>query len=203
MPESIAMNFWVGLAVAVAVVVVTGGGSLMWIASSVSTGRVSPLATLNPQGAIGRALLVYHPGLSDFSEKVVGAFAEGLVQAGWRIDQTTASSEAPTDLAGYDLVALGSPVYGGLSKPMAEYIAGVGDFAGKPVVIILTGAGETDVTLGATRDLVETASGSVIESLAYTTMRPNESTKAYSGSNTDKAVAMARDAGKAIVLPRT
>jgi NAD(P)H-dependent FMN reductase len=148
-------------------------------------------------------LVVYHPGLSDFPERIVGAFADGLAQTGWRIDRTTASKEAPADVAAYDLVVLASPIYGGLSKPMADYIARVDDFAGKPVVVILTGAGDTDATLVATRDLVAAANGRVVEGLAYTTMRPNESTTSYAGSNTDKAVAMAMDAGRAIVLPGT
>lgn len=195
------MNFWVGPIVAVVVVIVIGVGSLMWVRASVSTERVTPVTTLNPQGARGRVLLVYHPGLSDFPERVVGAFADGLAQSGWRIDRTTASREAPADLAGYDLVVLGSPIYGGLSKPMVDYIARLGSFAGKPVVILLAGAGDTDATLAATRDLVTTANGSLVEALAYTSMRPNESTKAYPGSNTDKAAAMAMDAGKAIALP--
>jgi hypothetical protein len=195
------MNFWIGLIVAVVVIIVLGAGSMMWVVSSVSTERVTPLTTLNPDGATGKALVVYHPGLSDFTEKVVGSFADGLSQSGWRVDRTTASKEAPADVSPYDLVILGSPIYGGLSKPMAGYIARVADFAGKPVVIILTGAGDTDATVAATHDLVAASSGVVLEALAYTTMRPNESAKAYKGSNTDQAIAMAMDAGRSIVLP--
>jgi hypothetical protein len=197
------VRFWVRLIMAVVVVLLIGAGSLIWVALSVSSERVTPVTTLNPEGSAGQALLVYHPGLSDFPDRIVGAFSDGLVQSGWRIDRTTASKQAPADLAGYDLVVLASPLYGGLARPMADYIARVGDFVGKPVAIILTGAGDTEATLAVTRDLVATAHGRVVAGLAYTTMRPNQSAKAYPGSNTDKAIAMALDAGMAMALPGT
>ena len=42
---------------------------------------------------------------------VVYAFADGLVENDWRVEVTTASSQAPTDLSAYSLLVLGSPVY--------------------------------------------------------------------------------------------
>ena len=195
------MRFWIRLVMTGVVVVLIGVASLIGIALFVSSERVTPVTTIDPEGRAGQALLVYHPGLSDFPDRIVGAFSDGLVQAGWRIDRTTASQQAPADLVGYDLVVLASPLYGGLARPVADYIARVGDFADRPVVIILTGAGDTEATLVATRDLVAMSNGRVVDGLAYTTMRPNESVKVYAGSNTDRAIAMALDAGRAMALP--
>jgi hypothetical protein len=193
-------RFWIGLLVAIVVVLVIAAGSMMWLVNTISQERVTPLTTLNPDGVAGTALLVYHPGLSDFPDRIVTAFADGLVQSGWTVDRTTASGKAPAEFAAYDLVVLGSPIYGGPAKPLSDYIARA-DFGGKPVVLLLTGAGDPDVTLLTTVEMVEAHNGVVIAPLAYTSMRPNESAKAYSGSNVDQAVEMARDAGKALALP--
>jgi len=193
-------RFVIGLLVAIVVVLGIAAGSMMWLMNTISQERVTPLTTLNPDGATGAALLVYHPGLSDFPDRVVSAFADGLVQSGWKVDRTTASREAPADYAAYDLVVLGSPIYGGPAKPLADYIARA-DFGGKPVVLLLTGAGDPDVTLRTTVEMVKAHNGAVIAPLAYTSMRPNEPAKSYAGSNVDKAVEMARDAGKALALP--
>jgi len=193
-------RFWIGLLVAIVVVLVIAAGSMMWLVNTISQERVTPLTTLNPDGETGSALLVYHPGLSDFPDRIVTAFADGLVQSGWRVDRTTASREAPAGFAAYDLVVLGSPIYGGPAKPLSDYIARA-DFGGRPVVLLLTGAGDPDVTLRTTVEMIKAHNGVVIAPLAYTSMRPNESAKSYSGSNVDKAVEMARDAGKALALP--
>jgi len=63
------------------------------------------LITLNPSGGSGRALIICHPGLSDFPDAVAAAFAEGLIANGWQVDVTTASAHAPRDLARYDVEA--------------------------------------------------------------------------------------------------
>lgn len=194
------LKLLIGLLVAVVLVVVVAGLLMLWLLNAVSTEKVTPVATISAGSGTGTALIVYHPGLSDFPDRIVAAYAEGLAEAGWRVDRTTASKAAPADFAPYDVVILAGPVYGGLSKPLSDYIARV-DFAGRPVVVMVMGAGDTENTLRQAADRVSVGHGTVIERLSYTTMRPNESDKAYAGSNTDKAVAMARDAGKALALP--
>ena len=195
------MKVLIGLGISLAIIVVIAAAAGFWVMNTVTRERVSQVATLNAGGATGRVLLVYHPGLSDFQDRVVTAFAEGLAQRGWEIDQTTASQQAPADPSGYDLVVIGSPIYGGtVAKPLADYVARVGDFLGKPAVILLTGAGAATEALVATEGAVQAANGRVAQSLAYTTMQPNESEKAYSGSNVDKALQMARDAGLVLAV---
>lgn len=189
------MKVLIGLGIALAVIVVIAAAAGYWVMNAVTRERVSEVTTLNAGGATGRVLLVYHPGLSDFQDRVVTAYTEGLVQRGWEIDQTTASQEAPADPSGYNLVVIGSPIYGAaVARPLADYVARVGDFLGRPVVILLTGAGAVPEALTATEAMVLAANGRVAQRLAYTTMQPNESERPYSGSNVDKALQMARDA---------
>lgn len=194
------MNFWVGLLIAVVVILVVAAASLFWVMRSVTTERVTPVTTLNADGATGKALAVHHPGLSDFTDRTMGSFVAGLAEAGWVVDQTTASAATPVNVAEYDLVVLGSPAYGTVAKPMADYIARVADFAGKPVVIMITGAGDTVTAITDAESQVAVRNGRVIGRLSYTTMRPNESPRSYTGSNTDRAIAMARDAGRELLL---
>ena len=91
----------------------------MWVSQAVKRETVAPVVTLNPTGSAGRALLIFHPGLSDFPDRIIAAFSDGLLQSGWRIDRTTASRQAPTDVRTYDLIVLGSPVYASAAaKPL-------------------------------------------------------------------------------------
>lgn len=195
------MNFFVGLSIAVAAVLVIIAGSLFWVMTSITRETVSEVSTLNAGGGAGRALLVYQPGMSDFPERTVMAFADGLAAAGWAIDRTTASSKAPVNVADYQLIVLGSPIYAGApAKPLSDYIARVGDFGGRPVAIVLAGAGETAAALAASEAAVRAAGGVIAGRFVYTSMRPNEPSKPYPGTNVEVALAMARDAGLTLDL---
>jgi len=136
---------------------------------------VSPLDVLNPGGETGTALVVYHPGQSSFQRDVSYAFAEGLVSKGWRVEVTTASAQAPKDLSGYDLLVLGAPTYDWQpAKRLQAYVKGLGDLSAKPTVIIISGAGYTDLSQRAMEMLVQEAGGETLKSLAVWSLRPNE-----------------------------
>ncbi|HWE20150.1 MAG TPA: hypothetical protein VG758_23720, partial [Hyphomicrobiaceae bacterium] len=83
---------------AIGVVLLVTAGSLVWVSQVIKRETVSAVVTLNPSGSAGKALLVLHPGLSDFPDRIVAGFADGLLQAGWRVDRTTASRQAPADV---------------------------------------------------------------------------------------------------------
>jgi hypothetical protein len=186
---------------AIVLVVVAAAASAAWMSWAVRRETVTPVITLNPTGSTGRALLVFHPGLSDFPDRVTAAFADGLAQSGWRIDRATASRQAPGDVKAYDLIVLGSPVYASAAAvPLLDYIARVGDFHGKSVVLLFTAAGDATEAIEAAAAIVAKANGKLVGRFGYTSMRPNKSDKSYSGSNTEKATAMARDAGRSLVV---
>lgn len=174
-------------------------GVWVWWASSHEV--VSEVASVNTSGTTGHALLVYHPGMSDFPERVTAAFASGLASAGWRVDRTTASHQAPVDLTGYDLIVLGSPVYGNAAaKPLTDYLARLGDLAGRPVVLVFTAAGDAGPALDASAAQATARHGRVVGRFGYTTRQPPEGSPASAGSNTERAVQMARDAGRTLRL---
>ena len=136
---------------------------------------VSDVETLNPEGTAGAALIVYHPGGSGFQETLNHAFADGMVSNGWRVEITTASRQAPSDLSSYDLLVLGSPTYEWRpSARIQRYLGQLGDLGGQPTVVIISGAGYTELSLPTMEDLVREANGDLVKSMALWTMAPNQ-----------------------------
>ena len=78
------------------VIVVAGVSGFIFF--KINNDYVSEIEVLNAEGS---ALIIYHPGLSSFMQDVAYAFADGLVENGWRVEITTASSQAPTDMSDY------------------------------------------------------------------------------------------------------
>jgi len=162
-------------AIPILVVIAVVGGGLWWLARRMSHEVVSPVQVLNPDGEKGTALIVYHPGMSSFPRRVTYAFAEGLASAGWRAEITTASSEAPADTSGYDLIVLSGPAYGGsVAQPVRDYLRRLGDLGGKRSVLIVAGAGSTDKAVSEMEQLLLAANGTLVRSLPVWTMKPNE-----------------------------
>lgn len=153
---------------------------------------VSEVKVLNPEGDTGRALVVYQKGLRDFQPRVASGFAEGLVSSGWRVEITTVSSRAPTEISGYDLLVLGWPTYWfNPSLPIRRYLGRIGDLRGKKTVIICTAAGAPAGSCEKMMKLVQAANGTIVKSLTLFTVRPNE--------GDGDLVAMATQVGKELL----
>ncbi|MDP2732161.1 MAG: hypothetical protein Q8O63_03475 [Hoeflea sp.] len=188
-----------GLIVAVVVVVVLAAGSLAWLNWRVNRETVTPLQKLNSGGTAGRALAILSPGLSAFPTDVMTAFEEGLIEKGWRIDHTTASSQATAHFPDYDLIVLTSPIYSGrVAPPLLAYIARSGDFGGKKVAVLLTAGGAPDDPISSTEALLAEHGAQLTAIHGYAVYQPNDPENKYQGSNTERAVQMARDAGRAL-----
>ena len=177
----------------IAILIVLAAAMAAYLFYRINRQVVSEIQVLNPEAAKGTALVVYHPGITDFQEKVSYAFADGLVSAGWRVEVTTASSQAPTDLSSYDLLVVGGPTYGP-SQPIARYVQGLGDLAGKRTVVIITGLGATDGALSNVGSLVKGANGNLVKSMALWSSRPNNEQDPR--PNREVALDMATQAGK-------
>jgi len=158
---------------------------------------VSEVRALNPGGDAGAALVVYHPGKSDFHHRVTAGFAEGLVSNGWRVEITTVSTQAPTDVSGYSLLVLGWPTYWfNPSLPVRKYLSRIGDIEKKNTVIICTAAGSPLNNCETMKNLVQAANGKIVKSLTLFTLRPNM----VNGVNEPDKIAF--HAGQEITLPR-
>jgi flavorubredoxin len=140
-------------------IVVAGvSGFIFW---KISSDYVSETNVLNAEGSES-ALIIYHPGLSSFMEDVAYAFADGLVEGGWRVEITTASSEAPTDMSGYSLLVLGAPVYaGGPASSIGRHVERIGDLKGIGTVLLVTSGGSDGGAEAAMQQTVEEHNGAV------------------------------------------
>jgi flavorubredoxin len=148
---------------------------------------VSEVFVVNTNGDKS-ALIVYQPGLSSFPSDVSHAFGDGLATSGWRVEVTTASSEAPSNLSKYSLLVLGFPVYGGSpGTAILRYVDTLTTLQGIDTVVIACAAGSHGGSVDAIKQKVEATGGTVKESLALFSMAPNEG----NGSATD----IAREAG--------
>ncbi len=122
---------------------------------------VSEINVLNPNGSES-TLILYHPGVSSVTEDAVYAFGEGLVENGWRVEVTTASDQAPTDLSKYSLLVLGSPVYGGSpSASIKRHLERIGDLQEIETVLVITSGGINDGAEASMRQIVEEYNGVV------------------------------------------
>ncbi len=158
-----------------------------------------PPEELNAIASGPAALVVYHPGLSDFPDSVVRAFAGGLAERGWRVRIASASRKTPVDLSQFQLVVLASPVYWWMpARPLTNYVRRVGDLGGRPTVVLLTAAGQGDRALDVMRRLVERRNGHIKRALVLYTMRPNDEARISKVPNRTIALELAHAAGAAI-----
>ncbi len=158
---------------------------------------ISDVEVSNPDGSAGTALVVYHPGKSAYQEMLMRAFSQGLVSNGWRVEITTASKKAPTDLSGYDLLVLSAPTYDWVpAKPIQRYLERLGDLEGQPTAVIISAAGTTTLALPMMEDLIREANGDLVASCALWTLVPNRIAHGI-----DNAEEIMRREAKAIPLP--
>lgn len=148
---------------------------------------ISGIEVMNVGGG-NTVLVVYQPGLSGFSREVSYAFANGLSSAGWRVEGTTASPQAPINLSQYGLLVLGYPIYGG-SPGAAEsrYVERLSNLQGIKTIILATALGSPENSAGTMQQKVLASGGTVEESLTLFSIAPNEG----NGSATE----IARNAG--------
>jgi flavorubredoxin len=119
-------------------------------------------------------LLVYHPGKSGYQKLITQAFSDGLVSNGWRVEVTTASKEAPTNLSTYDLLVLSAPTYDWEpAKTIQRYLERLGDLEGQSTVVIVSAAGKSTRSLPFMEDLVREANGNLVASYTLWTLVPN------------------------------
>jgi len=160
--------------IAVVAFIIVVASVLGFVFFKINNDYVSGIEVLNADGS-ETALIIYHPGLSSFMKDVTYAFADGLVENGWRVEITTASSEAPIDLSDYSLLVLGSPVYAGNPSPtIKRHLERMGDLNGIDTVILVTSGGSDGSTEAYLQQAVEDHNGVVTNVLSLFTSTPNE-----------------------------
>lgn len=141
---------------------------------AIERARPTPVVVFNAQGTAGTALLLYHPGLSDLQERLTDAFASALVDAGWRVERTTTSRDAPGDLTGYDLLVLGvHTYYWAPDGPTRRFLART-DLNGIPTVALVSALGAAGRAVRVTGERIAAAGGEVVAVRPFFVLRPND-----------------------------
>jgi len=83
--------------------------------------------TLVPTGIpLGKAMVVYDPGLSGLGSQAARVTAEQLRDQGYVVELAGVSSDAARNLSGCSILIVGGPMYGGhVASSMEEYIKGL------------------------------------------------------------------------------
>ena len=156
------------------VFLIAGVIALAYVGIRISSDVASEMEILNTEGA-KKALVIYHPGMTSLMKDVTYAFADGLVSNGWRVEITTPSSEAPTDISGYDLLVLGSPVYGfSLTQTIERHLERIGDLKKIETIAVLTAAGAPGESASTMENAILDSNGTVKEVITLFGMAPNE-----------------------------
>jgi len=117
------------------------GGLFAYLEYSVYRETTTPTKVLNAEGS-KTALVIYHPGLTDYAENITNTYAEALAANGWRVEVATASPQAPTDLTKYSLLVLSWAIYDFNPAPtITDHIHRVGNLNGINTVVIVLGGG--------------------------------------------------------------
>lgn len=127
---------------------------------------------LNPDGS-KTALVIYHPGLTDYAKNVTYTYAEALAANGWRVEITTATPQAPTNISKYSLLVLNWAIYDFNPAPtITNQIHRIGNLNSINTTIIIMGGGIDPLNVKASMTkIVEDANGNIIQTI--TSLRSN------------------------------
>jgi hypothetical protein len=111
----------------------------------------------------GTIAVVYHPGGSDFTKKVVMSLGKTLQTRGYSVSIFTADPELSLDRGEYKAVVLCSPVYGGKIRPPLQELVSRSSPLALPVYAVITGwmGGFEKDDLARLSEIVVTAGGSL------------------------------------------
>ena len=150
----------------IAISVAFGAFGGLLVAGIINREVASEIDVVNAEGG-NTALVVYQPGFSSFPRDVSYAFADGLASSGWRVEITTASPQAPSDLSNYGLLILAYPVYGGTpGTAIVSYVKRISSLDGIDTVIIACGGGDSGESVDPLKQQVQAANGTFYDAFA-------------------------------------
>jgi hypothetical protein len=99
-----------------------------------------PKLTAGAESAAARVAVVYHPGGSNFTERVVLILGEMLAERGFAVDIMAAGPDVVIPQASYRSIVIASPVYGSVIRPPVQAFLAANKPWDTPVLAVLTGA---------------------------------------------------------------
>jgi len=159
------------LTIIVVVVIVLGiviGGGFLLIRSW-DREQPSKRDILKPSGPkiVGKALIIYHPGGSGYTEEVAYALGKAFQTKGWEIHLDRANAKTISNLSDFNLLCVGSPTYAGSPRPpLMNYINQCGSLKDRECLVFATGSNSPGEANKKMLSLLESKGGKVVGSLA-------------------------------------
>ncbi len=123
-----------------------------------------PAETIGSDDSIEQIYIVYHPGMSKFTTKVLRALAENIAQNNYKVTLYSAGKDLQINLADARAIGFASPVYAGLIRPPLEDFIQRNELSGIECFVVLTGSDregrEADTSKAA--KLIEEKGGKIV-----------------------------------------
>jgi flavodoxin len=145
--------------VAVLIVLVVAFGAVIFLNFSAITATGSE--TLTPTGAsIGKALVVYDPGLSGAAKGVADKVASDLQADGYTVALAGVRSGTASDTSGYGIIVAGGPIYAGApTNSIKDFLNNLTPDQGTEVGVFGSGSGPQEASdIAMIKDAVTTLS---------------------------------------------
>lgn len=165
------------IVVVVVLLVGVGAGAFFYFLRRWDSEQPSKKDTLKPEVSkiVGRALIVYHPGATGYTEEVAYAIGKTFQVKGWEVLLDRANSRAISDLSEFNLLCVGSPTYSGSPRPpIVEYINRCSNLENRVCLVFATGSNNPEEANKKMQNHLEAKAGKVISSLALLTKQKNQ-----------------------------
>jgi len=123
-----------------------------------------PAETIGSDDSIEQIYMVYHPGMSKFTTKVLRALAENIAQNNYKVTLYSAGKDLQINLADARAIGFASPVYAGVIRPPLSDFIQRNELSGIECFVVLTGSDregrEADTSKAA--KLIEEKGGKIV-----------------------------------------
>jgi len=144
------------------IILPAGAGSM--VISILDREKNIPAETIGSDDSTEQIYIVYHPGMSKFTTKVLRALAENITQNKYKVTLYSAGKDLQINLQDAKAIGFASPVYAGLIRPPLEDFIQRNELSGIECFVVLTGGGEEVAEADTTKaaKLIEEKGGKII-----------------------------------------
>lgn len=121
--------------------IVIAFGAMGFVMYDVMSYTATDSQKLNPAGTeVGKALVVYDPGLSGQAEDAAREIANDLKEKGYTVDLVGISNENAKNTSQYNIIVVGGPIYAGNAiKSVQSYLSNLKPPENAKVAVFATG----------------------------------------------------------------
>jgi len=144
------------------IILPAGAGSM--VISILDREKNIPAETIGSDDSTKQIYIVYHPGMSKFTTKVLRALAEDIAQNNYKVTLYCAGKDLQINLQDARAIGFASPVYAGLIRPPLENFIQRNEFSGIECFVALTGADKEGIEVDTSKatKLIEENGGKII-----------------------------------------